>query len=87
MIYNVESFAKSDVGCRREINEDCFLVDDDVGLYIVADGMGGQNAGEVASRMAVDVVTQFIYRSRNSDGLTWPFGIDPESSSKDSSLG
>src|SRR5215470_13607270 len=78
MIYTVESFAESDVGCRREINEDSFLVDDDLGLYIVADGMGGQNAGEVASRMAVDVVTQFIYRSRNSDGLTWPFGIDPE---------
>src|SRR5262252_8423661 len=78
MIYNVESFAKSDVGCRREINEDSFLVDDDLGFYIVADGMGGQNAGEVASRMAVDVVTQFICRSRNSDGLTWPFGINPE---------
>jgi protein phosphatase len=78
MKHTVESFAKSDVGCRRKINEDSFLVDDDLGLYIVADGMGGQNAGEVASRMAVDAVARFIFRSRDADGLTWPFGIDPE---------
>ena len=77
-MYSMESFGKSDVGYRREINEDSFLVDDELGLYIVADGMGGQNAGEVASRMAVDVVARFISRSRDSDGLTWPFGIDPE---------
>jgi serine/threonine protein phosphatase PrpC len=77
-MYSMESFGKSDVGCRREINEDSFLVDDELGLYIVADGMGGQNAGEVASRMTVDVVARFISRSRDSDGLTWPFGIDPE---------
>ncbi len=77
-MYSLESFGKSDVGCRREINEDSFLVDDELGLYIVADGMGGQNAGEVASRMAVDVVARFISRSRDSDGLTWPFGIDAE---------
>src|SRR5215467_11361163 len=78
MMNIVTGFGKSDIGRKREVNEDSFLVDDELGLYIVADGMGGQNAGEVASQMAVDVVTQFIYRSRNSDGLTWPFGIDPE---------
>jgi serine/threonine protein phosphatase PrpC len=78
MTYTVESFGQSDIGCRRQINEDSFLLDDELGLYVVADGMGGQNAGEVASKMAVDVVTRFISRSRDSDGLTWPFGIDPE---------
>jgi protein phosphatase len=78
MMNIITGFGKSDIGRRREINEDSFLVDDELGLYIVADGMGGQNAGEVASKMAVEVVTRFISRSRDVDGLTWPFGIDPE---------
>lgn len=74
----VESFGKTDLGRRREINEDSLFFDDELGLYVVADGMGGQNAGEVASNMTVDVVSRFIRRSRDSDGLTWPFGIIPD---------
>lgn len=48
------------VGKKREHNEDNFLVDDTLGLYAVADGMGGHAAGEVASRMAVDIVGEQI---------------------------
>ena len=62
MMNIITGFGKSDIGRRREVNEDSFLVDDELGLYIVADGMGGQNAGEVASKMAVEVVTRFITR-------------------------
>jgi protein phosphatase len=71
------SFGASDVGRRRQLNEDSLLVDDETGLYIVADGMGGHNAGEVASKMAADTVATFIRRSQESDKLTWPFGLDP----------
>ncbi len=48
----------TDVGLKREGNEDSFSVDDNLGLYVVADGMGGHLAGEVASRVAVDLINK-----------------------------
>ena len=50
---SIESAGITDVGKRRKENEDTLLVDDGLGLYIVADGMGGHRAGEVASRLVV----------------------------------
>jgi protein phosphatase len=52
--------AKSDIGRRRPHNEDCFLADAALGLYVVCDGMGGGNAGEVASRMAIDTILAHV---------------------------
>jgi len=77
MITGMQSFGESNVGRRRGLNEDSLFFDDGLGLYIVADGMGGQNAGEIASRTAVDVVATFIRRSNKSSEMTWPFGIVP----------
>ena len=74
---DIKSFGDTDIGLRRVLNEDSFFLDDELGLYIVADGMGGQNAGEIASRTAVDVVTTFMRRSLDSEELTWPFGVVP----------
>ena len=52
----------SDLGRRRKTNEDAFFIDDHLGLYIVADGMGGHAAGEVASQEAVETVYGMVKR-------------------------
>jgi PPM family protein phosphatase len=73
----VASFGVSDPGPVRPINEDAFLADDDLALFVVADGMGGHAAGEVASRLAIDSVENFIRRSQQAGDFSWPCGIDP----------
>jgi len=52
----------------------------DVGLFVVADGMGGHNGGEVASRLAVEAVVGFIRETHEGGELTWPFAFDPKRS-------
>jgi PPM family protein phosphatase len=63
----LEAFAWTDPGPVRENNEDNFFVDEDAGLFVVADGMGGHAAGEVASRVAVDTIRELLQG-----------GIDPD---------
>src|ERR687891_1253323 len=68
----------SDPGLRRTSNEDSYCTRPDVGLYIVADGMGGHVAGEVASRVAVEAIQSFIQETAGADkNRTWPFPFDP----------
>jgi protein phosphatase len=55
-------YGLTDLGRRRSSNEDAFYLDDELGLYVVADGMGGHAAGEVASREAVDTVYGMVKR-------------------------
>lgn len=59
----------SDVGKKRKGNEDAFLVDDDLGLYVVADGMGGRKAGEVASRLVIDTLGLTIKKLTGTENL------------------
>jgi serine/threonine protein phosphatase PrpC/CRP-like cAMP-binding protein len=61
----LQLFAATDVGRRRPHNEDNFLVDRDLGLCIVADGMGGHAAGEVASALAVETIHDELGRNRD----------------------
>lgn len=62
----LNSWCLTDKGLRRESNQDAFLMDQDLGLYIVADGMGGHSGGEVASSLAVKTVQDFIRSNRHS---------------------
>jgi serine/threonine protein phosphatase PrpC len=64
------SVARTDVGRRRQINEDAFFRDDEHGFYVVADGVGGHNKGEIASREAVEQLRMWVYgASRDLDRL------------------
>jgi protein phosphatase len=60
----------------RRTNEDAWFTDEALGLLVVADGMGGHAAGEVASRLAVEAVVGFIRRTSEDDEHSWPYGID-----------
>jgi len=73
----VESLGLSDRGLRRHHNEDQFLTRDDLSLYVVADGMGGHAAGEVAAELAVKEVERVVEGTRAFDGDTWPDDWNP----------
>lgn len=69
----LRAYGLTDTGLVRPTNEDCFAIEEELGLCVVADGMGGHNAGEVAAHLAVDAIVHFL---RTPD-QTWPFGFDP----------
>ncbi len=72
----IASEALSDVGRKRKGNEDAHAVRPEQKLFVVADGMGGHAAGEVASRIAVDAIEEFVTLTAGNDEITWPFGLD-----------
>jgi serine/threonine protein phosphatase PrpC len=63
----LDAFALSDKGCVRSNNEDYCLIEPELGLYVLADGMGGANAGERASRLAVDTVAEAVLMAQRRD--------------------
>ena len=71
MNMRVEAIAITHKGMVRQHNEDNCLANDQDGLFLVADGMGGLSKGDIASRIAVETVEGFIKRSRSED-ITWP---------------
>ena len=65
----------TDVGLQRDHNEDTFAVLQEHELFIVADGMGGHRAGDVASRLASESISDFFLRTAGEE-VTWPFHFD-----------
>ncbi|MFP4474476.1 MAG: PP2C family protein-serine/threonine phosphatase [Desulfatibacillaceae bacterium] len=68
----VESAGLTDVGQKRKGNEDSLYVDDDLLLYVVADGMGGHQAGEVASQLVVSTIKDYFRRWTDGEDVEPP---------------
>ncbi|HEY2409680.1 MAG TPA: Stp1/IreP family PP2C-type Ser/Thr phosphatase [Polyangiaceae bacterium] len=75
----------TDVGLQRDHNEDSFAILEDHQLYIVADGMGGHRAGDVASKLATESIVDF-FRATATDDFTWPFHFDSRLSEEENRL-
>jgi len=63
---------RTEVGRQREINEDSLCILPEYNLFLVADGMGGHKAGDVASRLAIDSIVDFFKLTEKEDS-TWPY--------------
>jgi protein phosphatase len=67
----------SDSGCRRKHNEDRILVETALGLFVVADGRGGERCGGLAAELAVRAVGDYRAQAERAKTYAWPFGYDP----------
>jgi protein phosphatase len=70
----IRASGASDAGCVRPNNEDRILLDEQLGLFIVADGMGGHSHGERAAELAVATLEHYVASSCSGEDVTWPFG-------------
>jgi PPM family protein phosphatase len=77
----IESAVITDIGKKRKINEDSVFLDDKLGLYLVADGMGGHRAGEVASNLIAETISDYI-KKLSEDDDTQEFNSPDESLSR-----
>jgi serine/threonine protein phosphatase PrpC len=81
----LDAFALTIPG-RRANNEDAICARPDLGLFVVADGMGGYEGGEIASALAVDAIHELVRRTAGDADVTWPYRIDPERSMRENEV-
>jgi serine/threonine protein phosphatase PrpC len=70
----LEAYGITDPGCVRGENQDRILLDTALGIFVVCDGMGGHQHGEVAAETAMSAVSYYIDASRDRYDVSWPFG-------------
>lgn len=68
------SYGVTDAGCVRSENQDRVLFDDQLGLYLVCDGLGGRGRGEFAAETATGAIREYVRASKDPREITWPFG-------------
>lgn len=79
---SVAAAGQTDVGQKRKGNEDAFLIDEELQLYVVADGMGGRKAGEVASRLVVETIRKTMQKLISAENPDRMVGVDRSLSSQ-----
>lgn len=72
----LQAYAKTNVGLVRSNNEDDFYINQDAGIIVIADGMGGHASGEVASKMAVDIISNVFEKSYLQTGKYSAYVLD-----------
>src|ERR1700761_568855 len=72
-----EGFGLSDAGCVRPNNEDYFISDNEAGIFILADGMGGANAGEFASRLSAETLYEYLLKHPKRNGNSLDGALEP----------
>jgi protein phosphatase len=72
----VEAYGITNQGCVRAENQDRILLDTALGIFVLCDGMGGHQHGEVAAEVAVAAVSHYIDASRDRYDVSWPFGYN-----------
>jgi PPM family protein phosphatase len=72
----IDAHGLTDTGCVREKNEDRILLDESLGLFVVADGMGGHSHGEMAAELGISTMQHYVESSRDRLDVTWPFGYN-----------
>jgi protein phosphatase len=72
----IEVAGETNVGRKRNHNEDNFALLSQYGLFIVSDGMGGHASGEVASKLSIDALHEFLSETADDPERTWPYKMD-----------
>jgi protein phosphatase len=72
----IQADGASEIGCVRQRNEDRILLNCGLGLFLVADGMGGHSHGERAAELAAATVEHYVRSSSDGADVTWPFGYN-----------
>ncbi len=73
---DIKTYGISDIGLVRQINEDYYIINENYGLFLVADGMGGHKAGDIASKLASTTIEEFISAVLDGEDITWPYDYD-----------
>jgi len=81
----LDTFAVSIAG-RRSNNEDAICAAPELGLFVVADGMGGYEGGEIASAITIESIRELVRRTAGDGDVTWPYPVDPSRSVTENEL-